>query len=163
MFDLNFHNESLSILIVSIYESAFAKPKRRDYSRPESGTGMPSKKRFQHAPDGACIGAVLGVKLPVSIRTAADARKSVLRFYRIRILRNMPIEAKAIPFCKRHFAGGKSGHDKRQARSESGFISRVTGARNAGHEGETAMHSAGRSGNPSVGLLHPKKKKVAKN
>ena len=36
---------------------------------------MPSKERFQHAPDGACISAVLGEKLPVSIQTAADARK----------------------------------------------------------------------------------------
>ena len=66
----------VQLLTVSIFHISLSKSKGRDYSRPESGTGMPSKERFQHAPDGACISAVLGVKLPVSIRTAADARKS---------------------------------------------------------------------------------------
>ena len=54
----HFHNVKFSRLALE--------QKGRDYSRPTTGTGMPSRERFRHARVRACFQRCLLVELPVS-------------------------------------------------------------------------------------------------
>src|SRR5207253_3007480 len=57
------------------------------YSRPNSGTDMPFKERFQARPCGRAFNAVLEVKLSVSSWTAAEATRNVFD-YRLVVVRD---------------------------------------------------------------------------
>jgi hypothetical protein len=63
------------MIVLSSVRPVAENEKGRDYSRPTTGTDMPTEERFRHARLGVLSSAILCWKLSVSLWTAAKARK----------------------------------------------------------------------------------------
>jgi hypothetical protein len=71
------------------------------YSRSATGTGMPLKERFQTRPMGRVLCAILESKLPVLLRTAAEATQiCCFGFLYIRFFGTVTIESNDVRQCK---------------------------------------------------------------